>query len=101
MEIIKELDNDSMHDIVKCPYCRGKEYYGMMIWFNGHQYCRMCTYERWQKEGYEAAKAREDVFAAKHDTESNYDNLRYWKPSDTDYVFPIYEDGVNYYEKEE
>lgn len=36
-------------DIVRCP-CGKQEYYGNMIWKDGVQWCRACTYERWTKE---------------------------------------------------
>lgn len=55
------MDNDS---IVKCP-CGEDEYYGEMIWKDGIQWCRKCTYKRWQKE-------------------TNYK----WNPGKNDKVFP-------------
>lgn len=100
MELIKHLDNDMMHDIYKCPNCHRPEYYGMMVWRSGHQYCRVCIYQIWSDESREAAEHREDISAARYDRKPNYDYLTYWKPSEKDYIFPIYEDGVNYYEKE-
>jgi hypothetical protein len=68
---------DEMLEIVKCS-CDRSEYYGMMHWYNGHQYCRVCTYERWQ-------------------------NARFytWKPGSTDYVFPLYIDGIDYTKQED
>ena len=35
--------------IVKCP-CGRDEYWDEMIWKNGIQWCRACTYQRWEKE---------------------------------------------------
>jgi len=37
-------------DIVKCPNCRGEEYWGEIRWRDGHQYCRKCIYEIWIKD---------------------------------------------------
>lgn len=62
--------NDEMKDLVLAP-CGHKEYYGMVYWHNGKRFCRKCIYEIWKKESK-------------------------WKPSPTDYVFPLYDDGVNY-----
>ncbi len=64
---------DGMLEIVECRDCKKPEYYGAMIWYNGHAYCRRCTHERWRKE-------------------SNYK----WEPSGTDYEFPKYTDGIDY-----
>lgn len=50
--------------IVKCP-CGREEYDEEMIWKNGIQWCRACTYERWKKE-----------------TNGN------WEPGEDDKVFP-------------
>lgn len=65
--------NDRMLEIVKCRDCNSPEYYGAMIWNSGHSYCRKCTYDRWKRE-------------------SNFK----WSPSDIDYTFPLYDDGVDY-----
>lgn len=64
---------DEMYEVVICRECNKPEYYGAMIWNSGHSYCRKCTYERWAKE-------------------SNYK----WNPSSNDYVYPIYNDGIDY-----
>jgi len=66
-----------MKEVVICRECGKEEYYGMMIWYNGRTYCRACTYERWKKN-------------------SNYN----WQPGSNDYVFPLYEDGIDYTKKE-
>lgn len=50
--------------IVKCP-CGRQEYYDEMIWKDGVQWCRACTYERWKKE-------------------TNYK----WNPGENDKTFP-------------
>ena len=74
MELIKKHPTDEMKDVVK-DYrgCGHIEYYGMIHWRDGLQYCRRCIYDIWQKESK-------------------------WKPGEDDYVFPLYEDGINYYE---
>lgn len=75
MEIVKKHPNDRMKDVVKnYRGCGHIEYYGMLIWKNGLEFCRKCTYQRWQEE-------------------SNYK----WKPGENDLLFPLYEDGKNYY----
>ena len=99
MKLIKQLNDNMMLDIYECPRCHSKEYYGMMVWKDGHQYCRNCIYFIWTDEGYQEAKHKEEIAAARQGREPNYDNLKYWKPSEEDKVFPIYEDGVNYYEQ--
>jgi len=63
---------DEMLEIVICRDCKQPEYYGMMHWLSGHTVCRKCIYEIWKKQ-------------------SNYK----WKPSATDYVFPLYEDRLD------
>lgn len=74
MELIKKHPTDEMKDVVK-DYrgCGHIEYHGMIHWRDGLQYCRRCIYNIWQKESK-------------------------WKPGEDDYVFPLYEDGINYYE---
>lgn len=64
---------DEMKEIVVCRECHKEEYYGMMVWHNGHSYCRRCTYNRWRKQ-------------------SNYD----WMPGKNHYTFPLYDDGIDY-----
>lgn len=51
-------------EIIKCP-CGRNEYKENMIWKDGIQYCRACTYERWRKQS----------------------NGK-WEPSENDKVFP-------------
>lgn len=74
MELIKKHPIDEMKDVVK-DYrgCGHIEYYGMIHCRDGLQYCRRCIYNIWQNESK-------------------------WKPGEDDYVFPLYEDGINYYE---
>lgn len=74
MELIKKHPTDEMKDVVKdYKGCGHIEYYGMIHWRDGLQYCRRCIYNIWQNESK-------------------------WKPGEDDYVFPLYEDGINYYE---
>lgn len=75
MQIVK-TNKDPMKDIVvNYKGCGHMEYYGMIHWRDGLQYCRQCIYEIWQKE-------------------SNYQG---WKPDpEKDFVFPLYEDGIDY-----
>ena len=101
METLKKNKNDMMKDIVKCPQCDRLEYYGHLTMRNGSNYCRECIYSLWEKEGYEAAKRREEVEAARCGRKPLFDRLSYWRRSDRDLVFPVYEDGINYFEKEE
>ena len=58
-------------EIVKCKVCGEQEYYGMLHWNNGQTMCRKCIYKLWS----EGSK---------------------WKPTETDYVFPLYDDGRRY-----
>lgn len=69
-------ENQDLYKRVVTNYrgCGHKEYYGMLYWLNGMQLCRQCIYHEWQKE-------------------------TPWVPGDKDYVFPLYSDGVNYYEE--
>lgn len=64
---------DEMKEVVTCKVCGKDEYYGMLHWapYIG-QVCRKCMYREWQR------------------TEPT------WKPSETDYVFPLYQDGKDY-----
>lgn len=66
---ISEPSNE-MLEIVICPECEQEEYYGMMHWLNGGQACRKCTYERWSSSSK-------------------------WIPGPSDYVFPLYDDGID------
>ena len=68
--------DDEMLNIVTCRECKKPEYYGMMHWLSGHTLCRRCIYELWSKQ-------------------SDYK----WTPSNTDYTFPLYSDGVDYSKK--
>lgn len=73
MEIIKKHPTDEMRNVVKgYRGCGHKEYYGMIHWRDGLQYCRQCIYEIWERESH-------------------------WRHGQEDYTFPYYEDGVNYY----
>lgn len=101
METLRKNKSDMMKDIVKCSHCNKPEYYGHLIMRNGSNYCRECIYSLWEKECYEAAKHREEAEAARRGRKPLLDRLSYWRRSDKDYVFPVYEDGINYYEKEE
>lgn len=67
------MPDKEMLEIVTCRDCKKPEYYGMMIWYNGHAYCRRCTHERWKKE-----------------------SGHKWEPGPHDYTFPLYEDGIDY-----
>ncbi len=62
---------DEMLEIVICPECEGEEYYGMMHWISGKAICRKCIYERWT-------------------------NSSKWIPGPSDYVFPLYDDGIDW-----
>lgn len=79
METIKE-HTDLMKSVVKnYKGCGHREYYGMLVMRDGLNYCRQCIYEIWQKE----------------------QNYQGWEPDySKDFVFPYYEDGVIYYDKE-
>ena len=92
---------DFLKNIVKCPQCEKPEYYGHLTMRNGANYCRNCIYDLWEREGYTSAKHIEEVNAAKQNREPSYDKLKYWRPSDKDLVFPYYEDGINYFERED
>lgn len=98
MEIIKE-NPDMMKSVVRMNKgCGHMDYYGCMVMRDGINYCRQCIYEIWEREGYEAAKHRADLDAAKYDYEPDYSHLRYWRPDPKkDFVFPLYEDGKDYY----
>lgn len=74
MEHLTRNKNDMMKDVViNYRGCGHHEYYGCLVWRDGLQYCRRCIYNIWQNESK-------------------------WKPGEDDYVFPLYEDGINYYE---
>lgn len=76
MEHIKKHPTDMMKDVVKnYRGCGHTEYYGMLVWRDGLQYCRNCIYDIWAKESK-------------------------WKPTEKDLRFPLYEDGVDYYGEE-
>lgn len=66
-------DSDCV-EVVVCPNCKHEEYWGMMHWRDGRQYCRHCIYRIWQKDSK-------------------------WEPTINDYVFPLYQDGVDYTKK--
>ena len=67
---------DMMKKIVTCPHCKREEYYGMLYWRNGASLCRCCIYDIWEAENKWARRA-------------------------TDYVFPLYEDGIDYTKSKE
>lgn len=78
MEHLTKNKNDMMKDVViNYRGCGHKEYYGMLVWRDGLQYCRRCIHQIWVKE-----------------------NPNGWKPGPDEKYFPLYEDGVNYYEKD-
>lgn len=72
-----EIIVNSLKAVVKCRRCGEREYRGCLHWRDGVMMCRKCIYEVWQNE----TKKR---------------CLQPWKPSDKDYVFPLYLDGKNY-----
>lgn len=76
MEVIIP-NKDRMKEVVKnYRGCGHKEYYGMIHWRDGLQYCRQCIYSIWMNE-------------------TN------WMPDPKeDFVFPYYEDGVDYSKEE-
>lgn len=79
LEVVKKNPNNMMLDVVQgYRGCGHKEYFGMIHWKNGLQYCRRCIYQIWQNES----------------------NNR-WHPGKEDYVFPYFEDGINYYEEDQ
>lgn len=55
MKIEKVSIKDPMLDIYKFPECDRPEYYGMLHWHDGHQYCRNCIYHFWEKEEYQSS----------------------------------------------
>lgn len=107
MKVLRRHKSDYMKNIVECPECRGEEYYGMTVMRDGRSYCRNCIYELWQREGYEAAKHREEVEAARQHRKPLFERLSFWRPTSKDLTYPLYEDGIDYsreeenYEKEE
>lgn len=74
MEVIMRHPTDNMKDVVKnYRGCGHKEYYGMIHWRDGLQYCRKCIHEIWVRE-----------------------NPNGWKPGPDEKYFPLYEDGIDY-----
>ena len=67
---------DEMREVVKCKTCGRLEYFGALTWYMGTTHCRHCTHAHWQENGN-------------------------WHPGTSDYVFPLYTDGVDYTKKEE
>ena len=61
---------DENIEVVKCS-CGKEEYYGMMHWLSGKTMCRECIYTEWEKAGK-------------------------WSRTDSDHVFPLYDDGKDY-----
>lgn len=101
MKLLKQSIKSDMLDIYECNKCHKPEYYGMFHWHNGQQFCRECIYRIWQEDEWKHKKYQEELEAAREDRKPLYERIRVWQPSETDYVFPIYSDGVNYEEKEE
>lgn len=64
-----EVDTE-MLEIVACQQCELPEYRGMIHWKNGKKLCRHCIYVVWRSDA--------------------------WQPKETDYTFPLYEDGIDY-----
>lgn len=101
MKLLKQSIRSDMLDIYECNKCHKPEYYGMFHWHNGQQFCRECIYDIWMMEEYRNAKHKEEIDAAREDRKPLFERLSYWRPTEKDFVFPIYSDGVNYEEKEE
>ena len=71
-------NQDMMKDVViNYRGCGHKEYYGMLVWRDGLQFCRRCIHKIWVDE-----------------------NPNGWKPGPDEKYFPLYEDGKNYYEED-
>ena len=100
MELIKRHKTDNMLNIYKC-HCGNLEYYGAFYWHDGIQCCRCCIYNIWETEGYEHAKMSEKINAISDNREPDYSVLKYWKPSESDYIFPLYLDGIDYTKEED
>ena len=96
MNILYKHKHDFLKDIVECPICRSKEYYGFSVMRDGLNHCRKCIYNVWEKESYEEAKRRESERALKYGKSPNYENLNYWKPNKDDELFPMYH-GEDYF----
>lgn len=78
MEHLTRNKNDMMKDVViNYRGCGHHEYYGCLVWRDGLQYCRRCIHQIWVKE-----------------------NPNGWKPGPDEKYFPLYSDGVNYYERD-
>jgi hypothetical protein len=101
MKLLRRSNKSDMLDIYECPFCGDPEYYGMLHWKDSKQHCRRCIYQIWSKEEYNAAKQREIIRAATSNQAPDLENLKFWRPSENDKIFPIYEDGVNYADKED
>jgi len=76
MKVLKQHKDSVLLNIVECPECSKKEYYGNIYMKNGNNYCRSCIYKIWQKETSGTAVE--------------------WKPSKNDETFPKI-NGENYY----
>ena len=98
MKLLKESTINQMYSIYECGECHNPEYYGMFHWHNGHEYCRACIYDIWQREERDRKKVQEEIDAAREDRKPLYERIPIWRPGPKDYVFPIYSDGVNYSE---
>ena len=100
MKVIKVSKYDQMKDIYECDECHKPEYYGMFHWHGGRQYCRACIYEIWQREEWLQKKHQEEIDAAREDRKPLYERIPIWRPTEKDYIFPKYSDGVDYSEEE-
>lgn len=56
-EILKSINKN----IVKCS-CGENEYEDYMIWKDGKQYCRKCTYKRWEQESNWKQSEKDKIF---------------------------------------
>jgi len=64
---------DEMVRIVRCG-CGAQEYFGMMHWRDGHQFCRRCIESIWRKDGWDP-DYKQEAFK---------------------FYFPQYSDGIDY-----
>lgn len=60
-----------MIKIVICKHCKSKEYFGMMHWLKGKQYCRSCIYEIWE-DGRECTRGSEVYTFPKYENGKDY-----------------------------
>lgn len=51
---INNIRKELPDNVVTCEHCKKLEYEDEMTWYGGKQYCRECTYKRWDSiEGYD------------------------------------------------